>query len=279
MKRKIWLVLILGILVSVSGLQSALIVDWGGTAYVSATTTPMGGQNATSPQGGFSGGDPLLLNPTANYDSAQTSGVFYGAVTWTTTGADGNFGSVMNAVGGDRMEFKRYNTDLNVLVVWRQADFLNGHSTGNVGFDSSSTVSMRMNTFVNFDAGRVVLRLQGGSNDGYYISQQAPFNSTASTISANFTTLTWLAYDPATSLSDFGAPVDLLSGGLIDHVTEVGFYVHSNATSANAFRLDSFEVNSIAIPEPSTWALLLGSMGALLFLRRRQEILPLPAKA
>ena len=279
MERKIWLICVLGTLASVSGLQSAMIVDWGGTAYVSATTTPMGGQNATSPQGGFSGGDPLLLNPTSNYDSSQSSGVFYGAVTWTTTGADGNFGSVMNNSGGDRMEFKRYNTDLNALVVWRQADFLNGQSTGNVILDSSSTASMHLNTFVNFDGGRVVLRLQGGSQDGYYISQEAPFNSTASIISSNFTSLTWLAYDPATSLSTFGTPVDLLSGGVIDHVTEVGFYVHSNATSANAFRLDSFEVTSSAIPEPSTWALLLGSIATLLFLRRRPEIPLLSAKA
>ncbi|MEX0776463.1 MAG: PEP-CTERM sorting domain-containing protein [Phycisphaeraceae bacterium] len=239
---------------------AALIVDWGGN-YVS-TTVAFSGASGTN-RGGFSSGDPLLISPTSSY----TGGDFYGHVAWTAAGQDGNYASVVNATA-DRIEIKRYDTDLRSLILWRQGDFLNGLDSGNIGFDAGSTASMNINTLIQFDAGHLVIRLEGGSSDGYYISQETPFDG-AGLKSANLTALTWLAYDPATSLTTFGTPVNLLSGGKISHVTEVGFYTRSNNSgSPNAFRLDSFEVTAALIPEPATLALLaLG--GTMIFWRRR----------
>lgn len=247
------------LLFSTAWLGAAVIVDWGGN-YVSSNQSFA--NPGTNQFGGFVSGDPLQLSPASNY----SGGAFYGMVSWTTIGTDGEYGRVVEASGGDRIEIKRYNTDLQALVLWRQSDFLNGLDSGTVAFDSTSKVSMNLITFVQFDPGRVVIRLSGGSQDGYYISQQTPFDGSGLN-EADLTSLTWLAYDPASDLGSFGAPVNLLSGGLISNVTEVGFYAHSDATSANAFRLDSFEVT--AIPEPSSSLLILSGLAFFVWRRPR----------
>lgn len=239
-----------------------LVVDWGGN-YVAANQAFSSG--TTAGFGGFSAGDPLQISPTTGY----SGGAFYGQVAWTTTGSDGNYATVVNNTSLDRLEIKRYSTDIKALVLWRQADFLNGMNSGTVAFDNTSSVSMNLNTLVNFDAGRVVIRLEGGAQDGYYISQESPFNGTGLK-SAQLTSLTWLAYDPATSLTTFNSPTSLLADGMITNVTEIGFYTRSNnAANPNAFRLDSFEVSAITVPEPA--ALTLVGLGALTLLARRRK--------
>lgn len=243
--------------------QAALIVNWGGDTISANQLLAAGiGNN----KGGFAGGNPLQLSPTSGY----SGGIFYGNVNWTTPGADGNYGQMLSNGISDRLEIKRYNTDLQAIVLWKQANFLNGLNTGVAAFDATSTVSMNLNTFVNFSPGRVVIRLQGGSQDGYYISQETPFNGTGSK-SANPAALTWLSYDPANDLATFGSSVNLLSGGLINNITEVGFYFRSNnATSPNAVRLDSFQATAVegVIPEPASLTLI-GASGLMLLPRRR----------
>ncbi|MFA7345982.1 MAG: PEP-CTERM sorting domain-containing protein [Terrimicrobiaceae bacterium] len=272
-------------LAGLSTANATVIVDWGGSSITTAsfnsfrnytggaiTTGGSGTNPASGVFGGFSSGDPALISPSSNY----TGGNFYGEVSFTRNPAwvaqdnSGLGADVENSTNPNRMVFKMGSATLNALVVWKQADFLNSLNTGNVGFDATSTVGININTLVEFNPGRVVIRLQGGSNDGYYISQSTPFNATG-TKTASPTSLTWLAYDPATSLTTFGAVTNLLSGAQISHVTEVGFLFQSTGVlTSNAFRLDSFDVNAIAVPEPATWGLLAFSLTTVMVLRRRR---------
>ena len=244
--------------------SAAVAVSWGvSTGYVTESEQFANLDTPGMQLGGFSGGDPLQLSPTTDY----TGGTFYGAVTWTSTGSDGNYGAVEQRTGGDTIEIKRFNADIQAVVLWRQADFLNGLNSSSITFDAASTASMNLTTFANFDAGRVVIRLEGGPNDGYYISQETPYNGTGSKV-ANLTSLTWQLHDPAASMSTFGTVTPLVSGGLISNVTEVGFYTSSSATAANAFRASSFEVT--AVPE-TTSAILAGLGFGSLCLRQKRK--------
>ncbi len=249
---------------------SALVVDWGGD-YVSANRAFQNGSIAERNYGGFIDGDPQVISPaTENY--AGTNARFYGHMTWSPEegSATGAGGQVVHNGGSDRIELKRGYTDLSAVILWKQADFLNDLDAGNVSFDADSTVQMNINTYAAFDPGRVVIRLSGGSQDGYYISSETPFNGTG-TKSANLTSLTWLAYDPASSLDTFGDATSLVSGGLISNVSEVGFYFNESTgaltTDATALRLDSFEVT--AIPEPTVLPSALVGAGLVAVRRRR----------
>ena len=244
--------------------SAAVAVSWGvSTGYVTTSQQFANLDTAGMRLGGFSGGDPLQLSPTTDY----TGGTFYGAVTWTATGSDGNYGAVEQRTGGDTIEIKRFNADIQAVVLWRQADFMNGLNSSSITFDAASTASMNLTTCTNFDPGRVVIRLQGGPNDGYSISQETPYDGTGPN-EANLTSLTWQLYDPAASMSTFGAVTPLVSGGLISNVTEVGFYTSSSATAANAFRAGSFEVTAV----PETTSVILAGLGfGGLCIRRKRK--------
>ena len=246
--------------------HAKLMVDWGGD-YVTATQNFSNGSGNLT-HGGFIGGDPILISPASGYNG--TSADFYGLTRqdFVTGGNANSRPQVENVGSNDRIQIKSDFAAGEALLLWRQGDFLNGLNTGNVGFDATSTVSMNINSYANFNPGRVVIRLQGGSNDGYYISDETPFNGTGAK-SASPTGLTWRAYDPATDLDGVaGTITNIVFGGQIANVTEVGFFVEDNVSSdADAFRLDSFEVSGVVIPEPASLALM--GLGGLLMLRRR----------
>ena len=96
--------------------SAAVAVSWGvSTGYVTESEQFANLDTLGMRLGGFSGGDPLQLSPTTDY----TGGTFYGAVTWTSTGSDGNYGAVEQRTGGDTIEIKRFNADIQAVVLWR----------------------------------------------------------------------------------------------------------------------------------------------------------------
>lgn len=246
-------------LLSTTALQAVVVVSYGGNYPTGSFTN---GSIAADNFGGFSSGNPILL-----YDLPSGPDL-YGQVNWTagveSTGSGGEIDS------SDRIVLKRGMTNLAAVITFRQSDFQNGLGSGNLSFDASNTATMTISTDALFDAGRVVIRLQGGSQDGYYISQEGPFEN-AGVRAANLTSLTWLAYDPATDIRAFGSVTNLLEGGLINNVTEVGFYVQQAAgaltNDATAFRVTSFVVTGI--PEPSAGLTAILALGALALVRRR----------
>lgn len=241
--------------------HGALVVDWGGN-YVSA--------DQALQAGGFSGGEPLILSPGASYSG--TSSTFYGAI--AITGSRTRQTLIQNQSTADRIQLKFTDGGTGTgaaLVLWKQEDFLGGLDTGNVGFNSTDTISIDLATYAQFQPGRLVIQ-QGSS---YYVSQSV-FSSTAATITVNPTSLQWFNYDPtgwnatnSSTLSTIGSAATPVSGGVLSGVTEIGFLFSSNDSSSNAVRISNFEVNMSAIPEPTSAALLAGGLVALCGRRRR----------
>lgn len=127
-------------------LRGALVVDWGGP-YVSGNVALSNGSLAAMNYGGFTSGDPQLISPSSGYSGPS----FYGQVNWTSENngigsLTGVGGQMVNNASLDRLELKRGGSNLAALILFRQAQFLNGLDTGNVSFDASSTVSMNINT-------------------------------------------------------------------------------------------------------------------------------------
>jgi hypothetical protein len=238
--------------------RAVLVVDWGGQYVFS---------DQAMQTGGFSGTNPLQLNPSAGYSG--TSAIFSGAV--AITGSRTRATVVQNSGVADRIQLKFSDGGTGVgsaLVLWNQANFLGGMSSGNVGFLSTDTISMDIATYAQFTPGRLVIQ-QGGS---YYVSEEV-FDATGSFV-LNPTALDWFNYNPtgwdpanAATLSTIGSAATPVSGGMLSDVTKIGFLFTSNDAGSNAIRISSFEVNMSAIPEPGSAALLVGGL-AVLFVRR-----------
>ncbi|QNN24070.1 PEP-CTERM sorting domain-containing protein [Planctomycetales bacterium ZRK34] len=243
-------------LIGGSVVQAALIVDFGGTEYVSA--------NQVMQAGGFDiNGDPLALYPTTDYNTAATSAVFHGQ----QEASAGNQNLVGQDGGGDRLIYKCDNAaSLTALTLWTSDNFLGAAAGGPVDLLSASdTVSFNVVTYAQINTVRLVVRIA----DDYYISSQA-FTAGTGTMDVDPTALSWFTYDPAAALVySSGSAASIVSGGVISGVTEVGFYVartDADGTSGNALRLNSFEVDatpsSVVIPEPATLAMFcLGAIG------------------
>ncbi|WAC19895.1 PEP-CTERM sorting domain-containing protein [Luteolibacter sp. SL250] len=239
---------------------ATLAVAFGGN-YV---TNANGSQ--TLQEGGFTpGGDPLQISPAANY----TGPVIHGRMqVFSGTSGNANY-RILNNGDLDRIELKTSDAVNNTgfLILFRQENFLNGLNTGNVGFDSTSSLRLNNVIYANqtADSGRIVLR-QGTT---YYISERV-YTALGDVTTPNLTTLSYFAYDPATTI-DPNSPttaVSIVSGGMIQNVTEVGFYFEAQ-NSANAIRIQDIAINMVAIPEPTAAALL--ALAAPLCLRRRRR--------
>jgi hypothetical protein len=157
------------------------------------------------------------------------------------------------------------------LILWKQSDFLNGLNTGNVGFSSSSAVTLTTTSYIQqtTDSGRLVIK----SGGNYYISNRV-FNAGNTTFSPTPATLSWFSYNPTAVINVEGAsliPATILDNGAINNVTEVGFYFEASGTAnnPNALRIRTFTANMEAIPEPSVLALL-GLAGPLCLRRKRK---------
>lgn len=274
-------------LMTASAAAATMIVDWGGN-YVSESVhfdnefdeadpgTPSG-------YGGFVGGNPLSLTPTAGY----SGGNIYGHIQEIPGGSGfGNalsqFNGVVNNSGNDRLQLKGDDGAFPAafLLLWNQPDFLNGAGTGTISLDATSSIRINIITYADqhaTDSGRLVLRLDGGD---FYISEQifTPPSAPNDTTHTNLTDLDFFNYDPANELNvnsgDLGVAASILNGGAINGITSIGFYFESDVTTdPDAVRIQDFEVTATQlIPEPATAAALAGLLGlaAASAVRRRR---------
>ena len=230
---------------------ATLAVDWGGN-YVTNTD----GSQPLQPGGFTAGGDPLQTSPVSNYSGP----IFHGKMEVFSGSSNTANYQILNNGSNDRIELKTQDATNNTgfLVLFRQQNFLNGLNTGNIGFDSTTSIRLNNATYANQtdDSGRLVLRL--GSD--YYISERI-YTIAGDLTTPDLTALDYFAYNPASGTTPTidpnnpTTPVAIVTGGQIQNVTEVGFYFEAE-DHANAIRIQDFEVNMIQIPEPAAVSLL-----------------------
>jgi hypothetical protein len=245
------------------GLASAasadLVVDWGGN-YVSQTdgTQPM-------QAGGFSAGDPLVISPATKYQgyAGAQSVTIRGQL--TASDSDLSLYLVVNDGATDRLQFKTKDGESGAaLTLWASDEFIGNPGTA-IEFDAASSIDLNILTFVNVSDFRHVIRTAAG----YFISEGGVVTGVGAQSSTDLTSLDWFHYDPASNLTGIGAAASIVSGGRITGIVEVGFLTQLAASSGNALRLDSYEVNASYVPEPAAVGLL--GIGGLLIAGARRR--------
>ncbi len=153
--------------------------------------------------------------------------------------------------------------------VWNQADFLGGYNTGTLSLGAGSSASASFTTFTSTTAEVRMLINNGGT---YYVSNTSFGNSANSTITiSDLTQETW-----ATMSTDNNYTLSAFSSVTMDNVKGVGIFFNNTRDNLQAqMNLSDFQFNYVAaaVPEPSTYAALLGlaALGFVAVRRRRQQ--------
>jgi len=160
--------------------------------------------------------------------------------------------------------------ELSFAYVVKKANFINGMHTGLVGFDATSKFDVNVNPWSGVSKSlRAVV--QNGST--WYISQTENTVATtgAKSILSDAASALWAVWDPTNMSSgslNFGTTV---AGSTFTDIQAVGVWgaVQDGATNPDVGLL-SIQISAVAIPEPSTLALLAISLSAVVFARRRR---------
>jgi hypothetical protein len=266
----------------------ANIVSWGpSTGYVTANQAL---NNWAGTGKTFSTSDSS--SPTSNYSTPSgLSATFYGGGSIVSTTGTGSFNTrnigdnVANGGGNDVIRFIPTWSGTNAAnqqmfyaaTVFKKSDFLN-YSSQQVQLASSNSFNITWYGTTNFSgSSNVRLIVQDGSS--WYLSSSLAAINVASLTSTtgNFSSLTWSAYDPTTSLSTIGSSAT----PTLDNVNAIGYLMTVGSTSGNngntaAFLVNQFNITATAIPEPSTYAALAGALAlvGVMVQRRRRAAKP-----
>lgn len=236
--------LMTAVLALVSAWASAgTIVNWGGDYVVSGDSPPLltGGYNAS----------------TGYFNAISPSKLYTGPVVGGRLSVSNSNSEMVHDAAGDRMVIKAIDW---ALVLFQKPTFLDGGASGTVGFDSSDTISIGINSNIGRDQ-HLVIR----SGNTYYISGAIVTGTGDKSYSP--TAVSWFAYDPVNAPTVIGSSASPVVAGVIGDIQAVGIYSKKNTTGSEAFRFDSFVVT--AVPEPATVAVL--TLGALVQAARRRR--------
>lgn len=224
-----------------------------GSAYSEST--------AMSPASGYTG--PVFHGGyLATADTAARIGASLQVVTGGSNGVVlvQDYGNVANTV----------TMGIASAFVFKQQDWAN-YTSGGVSLSSISVngTSYTNNTLGNAMTGRWII--ENGSN--YYISQTTFLGNSSTQSLTDFSTTTWAAYNPTTSLN-FDQSAATYSTVTFDQVTGVGVYFENDSflgTGASGVQynvsLNSFAAS--AVPEPGTLSILLVAAACYLPMMRR----------
>lgn len=214
-------------------------------------------------------------NPTvgSSYysDSTDANPVFYAASLWTYDGtpAAGNFvwrvdptatgqitTSINTGVASDPL-----TSSIQSIYIWQKENFLNGGDANPVALND-----ITLNTGVNGGAGSLRFVVQNGSN--WYVSD----STTTQDLSLSSFTTSWYDYDPVEDFTDFTGAIAGVTTNDFTDVTAVGLWMDKTATGQYIVRtFQSIDVDATVVPEPSTYAMLVGFAALTLVYTRRRR--------
>lgn len=261
-----------------SSSHADVIVSIGGTGMA----TGPGSMNITA--GNFKDTTASgYTSPTGNY----TQTPFYGGY------IRGSSASSSWSIADNTPDFINHaaaasSTGLVASAVFAQADW-DIYTTGAVSLSANNAFSVSLSD--NSGSGwtgefRWLIKNGTGSGASYYLSSAVSgFNAanisstlgTPTTITSGTTSgISWFSYAPVSPLGGTG-PLTMSStvGGSatpdLNAITAVGYYLALDTTGASArnVRIEGLTIN--AVPEPTTWALLAGSLTTLVIFRRRRR--------
>lgn len=252
--------------------QAAItVVDFSGTNLVTAQ------QNLGAKGTGFDSG--AAISPISGYSGP----LFYGAVSSTNeTNAPLTTWAIFDNltigdVTADRIGLANSGTTSGEirhhygLVLFKQANFLEHSSlAGGVSLTSETPLSFQTRR-TGGTPSRAAFVIE--TDAGYFLSQPITLSNNQANgydpVSlANPASATWLAYDPATSLSSIGGA----SSPDLDNVLAIGLWFENTRESGNSGAMGFYvhDIQFTAIPEPRTYVLIGGVFAmAVVLLRRR----------
>jgi hypothetical protein len=266
---------ILGIAVVSVG-QAQILLHWGDN-YVSANSNIQ----ATPPFNAEILSTAQVRNPATNYSGPQ----FFGG-TWQTSTKTISSAQVQNNSFRDLIHIQWGNTNSAGshagLIFFKSGVFSNVWSSGNQQFDFSITgrlAAFAIPSLVSQD-----IRLVVQSGDNFYVSDNSgtfAINSTtitdSATYAANTSTLNftgidqWRSYDPVTSITGALGTANPVAFTAIDAVG-VYFAAVTNTSAGNNLPFQFYALTVTAVPEPSTYAMLLGALAlGVVAVRRRMK--------
>lgn len=262
--------------------SGATTADFGGDAqndYIRHHTfsNPTTGDYLTTANGTGAGYAFSISTATANI--RQPAGPFPAA-----PGSGSYFDTAVT--GGDAIRMRPFTAGATASANMSTATWLtfsqsvwDDLTTANAGFDATSSFQIN-----GGNVGNQSFRFLVVSNGSYYVSDTSSNDGSLDFGLTNLASQTFWSYSNAaagsTILFNQSAESSVL-GSALDNITAVGFYsdkvnFDGTALAANsdlAFDMTNFSANLVAVPEPSTYALLAGfaTLG-LVMLRRRKGL-------
>lgn len=272
--------LTLGILAAAAvGANAAVIFNFDSTSYVSGTSPNMNFAT-TSPYTNLT-----QISPTTNYSGPTIFGGW--SQSTGTIAANQISDNSTNAGGRDAWRYRTSSVTAGEsafnLMAFNKSQFSDVNAqTNGFSLTAASTFTLGANrvggqTLTNATTGTGIRWvLQDGSS--YYIS--ALDNSTAAQFglgyatvgSGDLTALSWFNYDPATNISAIGTAATIDFGtATFDAAGMLYKAARVSSTGAIEMQYGQFVVDAVAVPEPTTWALLAGSLTSLMIFRRHRR--------
>lgn len=249
-------------------LNAATLIDWQGDYVASTQQLVLGSATASGTTNTWQYSSTATKSPASGYNGT----VFYGAIMNDSAGGPLNLtqAQVVQNAAGDRLTIGSNVTQNNQLIrgliFFKKSNFANLSGASNISFDSSSAI-----TIVNpGSSGTYTLRAAVLDGSQWYLSQTAAASGTLSI--ANAATVNWGAWDPTGApIADDPGTFGTL-GSTFTNIQGVGYFFEAfRSSGTNLVSSVTSQITFSAVPEPTTWALLAGSLTTLMIFRRRRR--------
>jgi PKD repeat protein len=211
---------------------------------------------------------PLIAKGAAGTGGSYVGPSIYGAFRQSVAGGPPVTFTTFR-MGGDSLAITPSSTLINsgvldILYVFKKADFANGLNTGSIGFGTSSGFSVTTGTY---NASTKCLRAVVQNGSTWYISVASNTVSSGTTnpkiIMTNASAALWSIWDPLTSIDtssqDFSVTV---AGSTFNDIQAVGIYDQCKSSAAFLINFNSIQIGGVAVSSGGTSYTLTGSAGA-----------------